>query len=134
MSFTYAVVLRAVKVRFTGMLVSAKLIATRFAYLLKVSYVTVTSVFKKGNRSSIENYTFWLLVFTMLYSVFTVYQIYLDHVPYVGIDPAKTTMDLIQVGQKITFHVGFVNVGKSVAYSTKANSLVGFVAQGEHKF
>jgi hypothetical protein len=65
-----------------------------------------------------------LLIFTIIYAVASVLQLYVDNLPYVGIDPAGTTMSPLVVGRPIEAVLAVKPIGKGPSYHANLQSIV----------
>ena len=86
----------------------------------------------------IEKLTLGLLIFTILYAITAVIQVYLDNLPYVSIDPTRTTLTWPTNGKPVEIIVGLRVIGKGPAYSVSLQRAIGLSDRGEklpwHKF
>lgn len=93
----------------------------------------IRNMFWRG-YSSTEKFTLILTVFTVLYAVCSIVQLYEENNPIVGLDPIDTRLVRFSEGTRIEFILGLRNAGKSSADNMSLKEIIGFEKPGERLY
>lgn len=84
----------------------------------------------RPKEDPIVGYTRWMMIFTGVYAVISLTQLFIDNQPQIGILSDKTRLTTI-IDKPLHFDVTFVNAGKSSASHVHIEKIVALMRRGE---